>query len=622
MMMPSRSVPAHRPRGLRALLFALGTLAASTTLNAAPRGLEAALAAVNAPTAGRLTGELRPAAPLSLDLALGGTTLHLDLRPISYRTPGFKVQVVSGGVSRAIDPGPVRTVRGSVAGLPGALAVGVVKPSGLELTLTLPGGKVLSLEPTARTEKVLDRGAYTLAPCAAKQGDRCGLSHAEELAGRIDGRTFTKSTGENCAALGGCLATIAFDTDFPFFEANSSSVAQATATVEGILALVNQRFAEFQIRHEITEIVLRTDAASDPYDEPEITSSGALLATLRDVWAALPSSAATDLIHLLAARPDPGAAAGLGYIGGVCSGTSKFAYSHAALSDCSHAAVTIHELGHNWGSIHTCGIMSPFAGSCTAAWCGGTLDAIPAQRNLVDGFCLDLIPAKNARIVSQSVPASMNGGQIYPVSVTLENTGVVAWSPVGPSCNAYRLAQVGSASWNPIRAELPAAVLPGQQVTLNFNVVAPPAGGVHNFQLRMVHECVTFFGDLSTNVAVNVTPAPVKNAQILAQTVPATMVAGQTYAASLTVKNTGSVSWSPIGPTCNAYRLGSVGSVGWNPIRVELPSALSPGSQVTLNFNVTAPASPGTYTFQWQMVHECVEWFGSQSPPVSVTVTP
>jgi hypothetical protein len=48
-------------------------------------------------------------------------------------------------------------------------------------------------------------------------------------------------------------------------------------------------------------------------------------------------------------------------------------------------------------------------------------------------------------------------------------------------------------------------------------------------------------------------------------------------------------------------------------------------------FSVTAPASPGSYQFQWRMVHEGVEWFGEFTPsstiavaglPISVRVEP
>jgi hypothetical protein len=264
---------------------------------------------------------------------------------------------------------------------------------------------------------------------------------------------------------------------------------------------------------------------------------------------------------------------------------------------------------------------------------GGTCDNVsrvinggsPQTLTLPDGqdWAILLVPgvgSKNAQIVSQTVPTTMVAGQQYPVSVAVKNTGSLTWSPIGPQCGAYRLAQIGSTAWNPTRTELPAPLSSGGQVTLNYNVVAPTTPGSYNFQVRMVHECVEFFGDLGPNVVVNVQPAPLKKAVFLAQNVPSTMVAGQTYPVSVTIRNDGNVTWSPIGPQCNAYRLAQVGDAAWNPIRVELPTPLAPGQQVTLPFNVTAPATGGTYNFQLKMVHECVEFFNDPGPNVAVSV--
>ena len=137
-------------------------------------------------------------------------------------------------------------------------------------------------------------------------------------------------------------------------------------------------------------------------------------------------------------------------------------------------------------------------------------------------------------------------------------------------------------------------------------------------------DTLTYWANDGTNsatatVTMTVRAAQTKDALVLSQNVPAAMAAGQIYPVSVTLKNVGSLSWSPVGPQCNAYRLGSLNS-NWNPTRTELSSALAVGQEVTLNFNVTAPVTPGTYSFQWRMVHECVEWFGHPGPNVSVVV--
>jgi hypothetical protein len=241
---------------------------------------------------------------------------------------------------------------------------------------------------------------------------------------------------------------------------------------------------------------------------------------------------------------------------------------------------------------------------------------------------LNLNRPRNAQVLSQSVPAVMSAGRVYPVSVTLKNTGSNTWSPIGPQMGAYRLGSANpynNGTWLPAtRVELPGPVAPGGQVTLSFNVTAPSTPGTYNFQWQMVQEGVTWFGDFTPNVAVTVQAAPLRDAQILSQSVPSTMAAGQSYAVSIRLRNVGTQSWNPIGPQCNAYRLGSANPYNngtWLPAtRVELPAPVAPGGEVTLGFTVTAPATPGTYNFQWQMVQECVTWFGDFSPNVAVSV--
>lgn len=112
-------------------------------------------------------------------------------------------------------------------------------------------------------------------------------------------------------------------------------------------------------------------------------------------------------------------------------------------------------------------------------------------------------------------------------------------------------------------------------------------------------------------------------ATFISQSVPATMVGGQTYTVSITMRNDGTATWNRDG--ANPYRLGSQpqDTQLWVTTRAILPVAtVTPGGLATFSFQVTAPSTPGTYDFQWRMLQELVQWFGPVTPKVAVAVTP
>ena len=109
------------------------------------------------------------------------------------------------------------------------------------------------------------------------------------------------------------------------------------------------------------------------------------------------------------------------------------------------------------------------------------------------------------------------------------------------------------------------------------------------------------------------------NASFVSQTATSTMLPGQTYAASLVLKNTGASTWT----SDSDFRLSSVNAADnqiWGLNRVNLSAPVAPGETATFNFNVTAPATPGTYNFQWQMIRERVERFGATTTNISIIV--
>jgi hypothetical protein len=109
------------------------------------------------------------------------------------------------------------------------------------------------------------------------------------------------------------------------------------------------------------------------------------------------------------------------------------------------------------------------------------------------------------------------------------------------------------------------------------------------------------------------------DAQFVSQSVPTSMAPDGVYNVSVSMKNTGSGTWSPAAN----YLLGSQDPLDnrrWGGARAALGGPVPPGGLGTFSFQVTAPPTAGTYAFQWRMVQEYVAWFGPQTPNVTVAV--
>ncbi len=146
-------------------------------------------------------------------------------------------------------------------------------------------------------------------------------------------------------------------------------------------------------------------------------------------------------------------------------------------------------------------------------------------------------------------------------------------------------------------------------LSANFGV------GVHQIYLRATGS--SGIGSNSSTYTVTVNQA--NDASFASQVVPATMVAGQTYPVAVTMTNTGVNSWA----AGSTYKLGSQNAQDntiWGLNRVVVNSQVAPNANHVFSFNVTAPATAGTYNFQWRMMKEGAEWFGDASTNLAVKV--
>ncbi|SFX46676.1 RHS repeat-associated core domain-containing protein [Janthinobacterium lividum] len=212
----------------------------------------------------------------------------------------------------------------------------------------------------------------------------------------------------------------------------------------------------------------------------------------------------------------------------------------------------------------------------------------------------------------------MVAGQAYAVSVTMRNSGTTKWT------YNYTLAALNRV-WGVAQVQVAYDVANPAQYTFNFTVTAPSVPGYYNFQWQM--QGSEPFEAASPSLAVQVmappvTPVPPVNAaQFIGQEVPASMIAGQTYPVTVSMKNTGTSIWTP---GASGYLLGAINLFGNTTPFIQLnalPGPVSPGQVGTFSFNVTAPANPGTYPLQWKLVQTGGDWFGSATPDIAVNVT-
>jgi endonuclease/exonuclease/phosphatase family metal-dependent hydrolase len=201
------------------------------------------------------------------------------------------------------------------------------------------------------------------------------------------------------------------------------------------------------------------------------------------------------------------------------------------------------------------------------------------------------------------------------VSVTMENTGTTTWDPA-----TYSLGAVDNdLTWGLNRIPLDSPVAPGHQKVFTFTITAPGAVGVYNFHWRMVQEYVEWFGESTANQQIYVWGG-FNSATFVSQSgVPASLLAGQTASVSITMENTGTTIWDPKAD----YFLGSINPENnqvWGLARVPLDRPVQPLERITFTFTITAPSTPGPYNFQWQMLQEFVEWFGTPTPNAIILV--
>ncbi len=299
--------------------------------------------------------------PFVTEIQLDGVPYLLELGPYSVRTADY-VLLVQGDDGTLVphEPGPIRTLRGSVTQLEGSRVAGSLLPEGLLLKIDLPGGDVFWIEPVASKVPEAAAGLHVVyhSDDIATSGGECGNALTEAPAEEDSGRS---TFGGLACGTGLCFAEMANDADFEFYQDHGSSVALVEDRVNDVVNAMNLEYeADVDIVHVISAIVVRSSMVADPYTN--ISGSLSLVNAVQAEWENNLDFIPRDITQLFTGINVSGSTIGRAFtIGGVCT---SGAYSFSQSDCCGNFGCTTdlhaHENGHVWNGIHCspCGTMT------------------------------------------------------------------------------------------------------------------------------------------------------------------------------------------------------------------------------------------------------------------------
>ncbi|UCC32661.1 MAG: hypothetical protein JSU86_10325, partial [Phycisphaerales bacterium] len=326
----------HRAQGASAEA-ALGDIAAVTGEANVALGVEASAL---------VTLEIAqvPGRPLTTVVPIDGDVYTLDLVPHSVRADDYQVQVqLADGSYRDVQPGPIRTLRGTVREVDGAVVGASLSDDGLRARIIFPDDTEYWVEPLASRVAAAAPGQHAVfrGEDVAPSGGTCQALHAPVAEQQLaDGHGAV-------AAAGLVIAELAIDADYEYYQ-RFGSVHATEANIEDIINTVNVQYErDVGITHLVTRIIVRDTAAVDPYTETDAVS---LLYEFRNHWSSEQSDVTRDIAQLFTGKELDGNTIGIAWVGRVCALPRGYGYSVVQPTCCQSFAcktdLSAHELGH------------------------------------------------------------------------------------------------------------------------------------------------------------------------------------------------------------------------------------------------------------------------------------
>lgn len=312
---------------------------------------------------------------LTVNVTINNQPVTLQLARANIRTSDFKVEVfLAGGQRVQVDPGPERTYRGVVAGLPESLVTATLKTDGrLTARIALTQDDVWHIEELV----TMGEGMHVIFRSQDVEpltGSWCGT---EENPGEQP-----QNQPANFGVRAGVLrARITVECDWEWYSEYGSD------TVNEMAGIINDNNAIYDPQVGICYAISYVGVWDNPFDPYTTDDSSALLAefSYRMAFAEPYVVAHRTVAQLFTGRELDGSTVGKAYRGGInycgfrnvpfsdgyteevqAGWTSRYRAT-SILQDIlirsRRVELSAHELGHNWNATHcdgddTCGIMS------------------------------------------------------------------------------------------------------------------------------------------------------------------------------------------------------------------------------------------------------------------------
>lgn len=295
----------------------------------------------------RATGELL--------LPTENGVFEISLKPHDMRAPRYRAEeAVGNGLLRTVRPEPIRTYRGTVAGIPGAEVRFSIRNDSLEGIILTPDDWYL-VEPMRNYDPSSGRSAivvYKASDVIPEAYGTCAATLAERIE-KVEDYLIPQVLDAKIPAAGASLsvADVATEADYEYVTAFGSS-ASANNTILDIMNQVDGIYRS-QLSISLQVVYQHTWATdSDPYTT---TKPVDLLDEFKNYWTADLNlkSQTYDLAHMWTGKDMDGSTIGIAWVGVVCNARPySYGISQRFNAIPGKFILSAHEIGHNFGASH------------------------------------------------------------------------------------------------------------------------------------------------------------------------------------------------------------------------------------------------------------------------------